>query len=79
MAIDIEREGLNDSRGIFMDISWKAVPVHPCRKSSSIFYLLYTFLSLFDYFPIFSFFFCLLFFFSSRVEIVMVESFISLP
>lgn len=27
MAIDIEREGLNDSRGIFMDISWKAVPV----------------------------------------------------
>lgn len=33
MAIDIEREGLNDSRGIFMDISWKAVPVVTCRKS----------------------------------------------
>lgn len=27
MATDIEREGLNDSRGIFVDISWKAVPV----------------------------------------------------
>lgn len=63
MAIDIEREGLNDSRGIFMDISWKAVPVHPCRKSSSIFYLLYTFLSLFDYFPIFSFFLSFIFLF----------------
>lgn len=27
MATDIEREELNDSRGIFVDISWKAVLV----------------------------------------------------
>lgn len=78
MATDIEWEGLNDSRGIFVDISWKAVPVVTStfvtnHRQFSTYYIPFSvFSTIFLYF-------CLLFFFFSRVEIVMVESFISFP